>query len=373
MIIGYRDLKNLRRTVAMVDGAFDPLHHGHVEYFARAREIGGTLLCNIAPDSYTAAKHPPLLPALQRAHVIDALKAIDYTHVSPVDTETVLRELQPTHYIKGRDWEGKLPPEQVRICGQEGIEIVFLDTIRDSSTQLLKTFQSGRNGKVDLQAFERLVFSQKVVEATHYDEAYWKDDWRQAGNVYTIEKRREIEGRHPQVVKDVFNPTRVLDVGCGPGILMYLLHEVGVTADGVDPAPGMREMAPPEVRDRIRLGGADTKDIPSNAYDLVICREVFEHMTVLQVREAVRNICRISSRFAYATTRFHPDPHTLLDVNTKDELDPSHITLMNKDLLRLMFVLEGFRRREDLENTIDWMGKGRVLVYEKVKSREVAL
>ena len=31
-----------------------------------------------------------------------------------------------------------------------------------------------------------------------------------------------------------------------------------------------------------------------DAYDLVICREVFEHLTVLQVREAVRNICRMS-------------------------------------------------------------------------------
>jgi hypothetical protein len=41
--------------------------------------------------------------------VIDALKPIDYTHVSPVDTETVLRELQPTHYIKGKDWDGRLP------------------------------------------------------------------------------------------------------------------------------------------------------------------------------------------------------------------------------------------------------------------------
>ena len=365
MIIGYKDLKNYRRQVAMVDGAFDPLHHGHIEYFTRAREVAGPLLCNIAPDSYTAAKHPPLLPAPQRARVIDALKPIDFVHVSPVDTETVLRDLQPTHYIKGKDWEGKLPPEQVRICEKEGIEIVFLDTVRDSSTQLLKTFQTGRNGQVNLKAFEDLVFSQRVVEATHYDASYWKDEWRQAGNVYTIEKRREIEGRHPLVVKEVFNPTRVLDVGCGPGILMYLLNEVGVAADGVDPAPGMKEMAPVEVRDRITLGGADTKEIPSNAYDLVICREVFEHMTVLQVREAVRNICRISSRFAYATTRFHPDPHTLLDVNTSDELDPSHITLMNKDLLRLMFVLEGFRRREDLENKIDWMGKGRVLVYEK--------
>jgi cytidyltransferase-like protein len=365
MILRYNELAKYRKKVAMVDGAFDPLHHGHVEYFSRARQVGTPLLCNIAPDFYTSAKHPPLLPAENRALVIDALKPIDYTHVSPVDTETVLRELQPTHYIKGNDWEGRLPPEQVRICAEHGIEIVFIDSVRDSSTRLLQTFQTGRNGRVDLPAFENLVFSQTRVEATHYDQAYWTDEWRQAGNVYTVESRRKIEGRHPQVIKEVFSPTRVLDVGCGPGILMYLLHEVGVTADGVDPAPGMREMAPPEVRDRIVLGDAWTPVIPSNAYDLVICREVFEHMTVLEVREAVRNICRVSSRFAYATTRFHQNPHTLLDVSTKDELDPSHITMMNKDLLRLFFVLEGFRQRKDFEDRIDWMGKGRVLVYEK--------
>ena len=62
MIVGYKDLHQYRKTVAMVDGAFDPLHHGHIEYFNRAREVSGSLLCNIAPDSYTAAKHPPLLP-----------------------------------------------------------------------------------------------------------------------------------------------------------------------------------------------------------------------------------------------------------------------------------------------------------------------
>ena len=365
MIIGYRDLRQYRKKVAMVDGAFDPLHHGHIEYFTRAREVSGALLCNIAPDSYTAAKHPPLIPADRRAAVIDALKPIDYTHVSPVDTETVLRELQPTHYIKGKDWADRLPPEQVRICQEEGIEIVFLDTVRDSSTQLLRNFQAPRNGHVDLGAFEELVFSQRQVEAEHYDEEYWHSDWRQGGNVYTVETRRKIEGRHPQVIKEVFNPSRVLDVGCGPGILMYLLHEVGIAADGVDPAPGMRDMAPPEVKDRIIVGDAATRAVPDNAYDLVICREVFEHLTVLQVREAVRNICRMTSRFAYATTRFHPNPSTLLDVTTQFDVDPSHITLLNKDLLRLFFVLEGFRQRKDLEDRIDWMGKGRVLVYEK--------
>jgi cytidyltransferase-like protein len=365
MIIGYRDLKQHRRQVAMVDGAFDPLHHGHIEYFNQARALGKPLLCNIAPDSYTAVKHPPLLPAPQRAHVIDALKPIDYTHVSPVDTETVLRELQPTHYVKGADWEGKLPPEQVRICKEEGIEIVFLDAVRDSSTQLLQKFQAGRDGKVDLPAFEDLVFRQRVIEPEHYDSEYFVSDWRQAGNDYTIETRRKIEGRHPQIVKEVFNPTRVLDMGCGPGALMFLLQEVGIAADGIDFAPSTRDLAPPEVRSRIMVGPLTDESIPADSYDLVICREVFEHLTVLQVRQAVRNICRISSKFAYVTTRFHPDPPTLLDVTTQFDVDPSHITLMNKDLLRLFFVLEGFRQRKDLEDRIDWMGKGRVLVYEK--------
>ncbi len=365
MILRYADLKQYRKKVAMVDGAFDPLHHGHIEYFQKARELGNPLLVNIAPDVYTSAKHPPLLAAEKRARVLDALKPIDYTHVSPVDTETVLRELQPTHYVKGKDWEGKLPPEQVKICAEHGIEIVFLDAVRDSSTQLLQRFQTGRNGHVDMDAFEAFAFGQRMIEPEHYDSEYFVSEWRQAGNDYTIETRRKLEGRHPEVVKEVFAPTKVLDMGCGPGALMYLLQEVGVIADGIDFSPSTRELAPPEVRERIKVGPLTDPTIPDNAYDLVICREVFEHLTVLQVRQTVENICRVSSKFAYCTTRFHPDPPTLLDVTTQFDVDPSHITLMNKDLLRLFFILEGFRRRKDLEDRIDWMGKGRVLVYEK--------
>ncbi len=108
--------------------------------------------------------------------------------------------------------------------------------------------------------------------------------------------------------------------------------------------------------------------IEEQGFDLVICREVMEHLTVVQVRETVRQISRASSRFAYVTTRFHPDPATLLDFTTQFEVDPSHITLLAKDFLRVLFVLEGFRRRADLETRMDWAGKDRVLVYERVGS-----
>jgi SAM-dependent methyltransferase len=223
----------------------------------------------------------------------------------------------------------------------------------------------------DLERFERLVLvEQQTIPAEHYDEAYFTEDWRDGHNDYRLETRRQIEGRHPQVVKEVFEPKRTLDVGCGPGALMYLLGEAGVTADGVDYAPSCKELAPAEVRDRITIASiVDEPVYADNSYDLVICREMIEHLTVLQVRRLVANICRISSKYVYVTTRFHPNPQSLLDVTDERHVDPSHITLLNKDFLRLLFVLEGFKQRPDLERAMDHMGKNRVLVYEKTEAK----
>ena len=76
----------------------------------------------------------------QRAVIVDAIKFISYTHVNRFDTETVLRELQPRYYLKGQDWKGKLPAEQVSTCAEYNIEVVYLDTVIDSSSRILKEF-----------------------------------------------------------------------------------------------------------------------------------------------------------------------------------------------------------------------------------------
>ena len=148
---------------------------------------------------------------------------------------------------------------------------------------------------------------------------------------------------------------------------MHLLWELGVNCEGIDFSESSRRFASPQVRDRITVGQITDPTVkPAGAYDLVICREVMEHLTVLQVRRAVANIVRMTSRFVYVTTRFHHNPASLLDFTTQFDVDPTHITLLNKDMLRLMFVLEGCRSRPDLEARMDWGGKGRVLVVEKL-------
>ena len=140
MILTYDQLPTFAGVVGMVDGAFDPLHAGHIEYFRAASELGAPLLCNVASDRYVASKHPPLLPEEHRATVVDAIRYISYTHVNQFDTETILEHLRPRYYIKGKDWDGRLPARQVEICGRLGIGIVYLDTVRDSSSRLLETY-----------------------------------------------------------------------------------------------------------------------------------------------------------------------------------------------------------------------------------------
>jgi bifunctional ADP-heptose synthase (sugar kinase/adenylyltransferase) len=132
------DLSGLNGQVTMVDGGFDPLHHGHIAYFAAASGLGLPVLANVSSDEWVARKHPPLLAQAERAAVVDAIRYISYTHLSGGATADVLRALAPRFYAKGVDWEGKLPEEELAVCAEHGIEVVYLDTVLASSTALLQ-------------------------------------------------------------------------------------------------------------------------------------------------------------------------------------------------------------------------------------------
>jgi len=234
----------------------------------------------------------------------------------------------------------------------------------------LRPMESADSGPYDqfasqAAAFEEFALAQAPVTPEHYDDDYFAADWRKGGNRYELETRRRIEGPNPGLIQEVFAPARVLDLGCGPGFLMQFLHELGIDVHGVDFSPTSVDLAPPEIAERINIGAADDLAFLDGAFDLVVCREVLEHLTVLQVRRTVSEACRVSSDFVYVTTRFHPSPQSILDVTTDFETDPTHVTLLAKDFVRVLFTLEGFRRRADLELRMDWGGKGRVLVYER--------
>lgn len=142
MIIEASQRELLPREFALVDGCFDPLHRGHVAYFAAAAALGVPVLCNMAADSYIVErkKRPTLLPEADRLALVDALRTIDFVFLARQGTAWSLRHFQPTYYVKGVDWRGRLPPEQVDICAELGIEIVYADCPLDSSARILEGF-----------------------------------------------------------------------------------------------------------------------------------------------------------------------------------------------------------------------------------------
>ena len=139
MILETSQLSDYVGQVAMVDGSFDPIHDGHIAYFQGAAEFGIPVLCNVASDSWTVTKHQVLLSQVQRAVVLDAIRFISFVHLSSTSTLEVLKLLKPRLYIKGNDWiaRGGVPKEEQDACNSLDIEVKYLDTVLNSSTQLL--------------------------------------------------------------------------------------------------------------------------------------------------------------------------------------------------------------------------------------------
>lgn len=148
MLLQTDQLSSYSQKVAMVDGSFDPIHDGHIGYFKAACDLGLPVLCNVAPDSWTSTKHPVFLSQQQRGVVLDAVRFIEFVHLAAIPTVEVLKLLQPKMYVKGNDWieRGGIPQVEVEVCEKFGIEVVYLQTVTNSSSQILARW-SEENGK----------------------------------------------------------------------------------------------------------------------------------------------------------------------------------------------------------------------------------
>jgi cytidyltransferase-like protein len=314
-------------NVALIGGVFDPLHAGHLAYIKAARPYG-TLVCAL---SDAPSKHPPLVPLKERAQLLEALGCCVIPH-DGTDIPRIIQALKPSAYIKGADWAGKLPEAELAACHRTGTSVVFTDTKDQSSSKLLAEYERARTAE-KLADFELFV-------QTQADQEPWKPV-----TPYDRESRRAIEAPHADRIVQTFDGRTVLDYGCGFGYLVELLNERGMTATGWD------------------LQFKDEAEILEARYDLVICREVLEHVPLREWPNTIWWLIHSARKYVYLTTRFTAKSH-LLDVDGTDDLDPTHISMVQQDFLRSVFALHGCTRRPDLEAALDWRKLGRCLVYE---------
>ncbi len=136
------------RTIAFANGVFDLLHVGHVRYLEGARREGDVLVVAVNDDAgVRALKGPdrPVLPAVDRAELVAALRAVAAVVVFPEPTVTPLLErLRPDVHCKGTDYTVDSVPERETVRAYGGRTAIVGDPKDHSTRDLLRAIREGR-------------------------------------------------------------------------------------------------------------------------------------------------------------------------------------------------------------------------------------
>ncbi len=131
----------LPRPLVLTNGVFDLLHRGHVDYLARAREMGASLLVAVNDDESARRLHKgPGRPFNGYEDRVAVLAALDSTSLvtwfSDTDASSLVRRLRPDIYVKGGDYRMTSIPEGLAALAL-GARAVAIPVVHYLSTTVL--------------------------------------------------------------------------------------------------------------------------------------------------------------------------------------------------------------------------------------------
>ena len=133
------------RPMILTNGCFDLIHAGHIRYLQRAKTFGRSLVVGLNSDSSVRAIKPakpglpprPIVPQIQRAEVLAALKPVDAVVIFSQPTAAQLIEtLKPEIYVKGGDYTLETLPETPAILAYGG-KVTFVNLEVPASTSAI--------------------------------------------------------------------------------------------------------------------------------------------------------------------------------------------------------------------------------------------
>lgn len=133
--------------------------------------------------------------------------------------------------------------------------------------------------------------------ASFYDQGYYerpKTIAQESGYAgYSPHEPAVVAAIH--IITTYFQPRRVLDVGCAKGYVVDGLRQRWIDAWGIDFSPYAIAAAPAAVRRHVSVGDAADIHFPDNSFDLVICLETLEHLTIERARQAAAELYRVTA------------------------------------------------------------------------------
>lgn len=137
--------------------------------------------------------------------------------------------------------------------------------------------------------------------AKEFGHEYWDGDRRYGYGGYQYDGRwRSVAEKMVKQYK-LQSGDRILDVGCGKGYLLYEFTQLvpGIEVAGVDISRYALEHAKEEVQDKLVLGQAQALPFSDGSFDLVISLGTLHNLYIYDLKQAVREICRVMRDQAY--------------------------------------------------------------------------
>ncbi len=137
------DWKTNNQKIVFTNGCFDILHRGHVEYLAKAKDLGTILIIGLNTDDSVKrlgkAPDRPINNEETRAIVLSALECVDAIILFNEDTPLQLIEfILPNVLVKGSDYK----VENIigyKAITENGGEVKTIDFVQGfSTTSILK-------------------------------------------------------------------------------------------------------------------------------------------------------------------------------------------------------------------------------------------
>ena len=165
---------------------------------------------------------------------------------------------------------------------------------------------------------------------------------------YYRENAAQIAKRYDEIVsslsqhfENTFSPhSKLLDIGCGSGRDLSILHTLGHDCYGIDPTPEfvtLAQQAHPELLGRIAYGCLPALSPPFlGEFDGVLCSAVLMHITVEDLQSsanAIKNCLKIGGRLLYSV------PTKRLDVVAEDRDANGRLFIPNQSQ-RLLAIFE---------------------------------
>lgn len=101
--------KEQNLKIVFTNGCFDLLHLGHVDYLAKAKDLGDRLIIGVNTDASVRrlkGEFRPLQDENSRLHLLAALEVVDAVVLFDEDTPyELIKQVQPDILVKGADYK----------------------------------------------------------------------------------------------------------------------------------------------------------------------------------------------------------------------------------------------------------------------------